>query len=63
MNTGTQLENLHGDQICGAYESKHVCIRSTPEKGRFLEVDETFYAVATGTVVTVKLTSCRPLMT
>lgn len=51
MNTGTQFENCHGDQICGAYESKHVCIRSTPEKGRFLEVDETLYGVVTWTVV------------
>ena len=51
INTGAQFENRHGDQICGAYESKHVCIRSTPEKGRFLEVDEAFYAVVTGTIV------------
>lgn len=51
INTGAQFENCHGNQICGAYESKHVCIRSTPEKGRFLEVDEAFYAVVTGTIV------------
>ena len=45
MNTGTQFEDLHGGQICSAYESEHVCIRSSPEKGRFLEVDEAVHVL------------------
>ena len=55
MNTGTQFENLHGGQICSAYESEHVCIRSSPEKGRYFEVDEAVHVLYTVMAETVML--------